>query len=92
MSDNTLPPDPFTCPVCNDCDHDVRGGVLEFISNVQDNLKLAGETLLDALEAEGAGSDQFMEASIQFATVREQLAAMLVFIPEIALVKAASTE
>lgn len=87
MSDNALPPIP--CPVCNDCDHDLRGGVLELSENIVDNVKHAFQTLLDAMEADGEGNEEFGKAIVEFASVRRQLAVVLETVPEIAQIKAA---
>jgi hypothetical protein len=86
------PPDPFTCPVCDSCDHDIRGAVLEFLANVQDNLKLAGEDLLDAIEAEGDGAEHFGHAVSAVAAVKSQLSSLIEFAADIALVKAVNAE
>lgn len=77
------------CPVCDGCDHDMRGGLLEFLNNIQANLKIAGESLLDAMEADDNGAVQFIEAIKDVATVRRQVDVLLEVVPEIATIKAA---
>lgn len=86
------PPDPFTCPVCDSCDHDIRGAVLEFLANVQENLKHAGEVLLDAIEADGDGAEEFGHAVTDVAAVKLQLSALIEFAADVALVKAVNSE
>lgn len=85
-------PNPFPCPVCNDCDHDLRGGILEFINNVRENLTEAGEALLDACEATTDIQTKFGEAMTEVASVRQQLSVLLDTIPDIALIKAVHTQ
>lgn len=87
MDNDALPTMP--CPVCDGCDHDMRGGLLDFLTNIQDNLKQAGETLLDAMEAEGDGATRFIEALKDVAIVRRQIDVLLELTPEIATIKAA---
>lgn len=89
--DNTeLPQVP--CPVCSNCDHDLRAGVLELNENVVANVKDSFSTLLDAMEAEGDGGAQFAQAIMDMAAVRHQLALVIEAIPDIALIKAAHAE
>lgn len=78
------------CPVCQNCDHDLRGGVLELSENVVANLKKAFQTFLDGMEAEGDGALQFSEALTDFATVRRQISMVMDTIPDVALIKRAS--
>lgn len=80
-----LPPIP--CPVCESCEHDLRGGLLELIENIVQNLKDAGETLLDAIEAEGAAPEKFLTATHDFMSVRRQVAAVIDVVPDIAEIK-----
>jgi hypothetical protein len=82
----------FTCPVCNDCDHDVRSGVLVAIEKVGDNLKQAGELLLDAIEAPGTGAAEFGAAVVEFHALRRQMTALAEFAGELALIKEANAQ
>lgn len=67
----------------------MRGGLLEFLNNIQENLKIAGESLLDAMEAEGTGAEKFIEAITDVAIVRRQVDVLLEVVPEIAAIKGA---
>lgn len=86
MDDTTVP---IPCPVCNDCDHDLRSGVLELMTNIMDNFKASSEKLLDGIEADGTGAPEFIEALSEFAVVKHQITAVMETIPELAILKAA---
>lgn len=88
----TAPLDPFTCPVCDSCEHDLRGSLLEFMANVQANLGDAGELIIDAIEANGAGVREFAVAVDQVNMVTEQLLALLEFTRETATLKEVATQ
>lgn len=75
------------CPVCESCDHDMRGGLLELLQNIGENLKSSGETLLDAIEEPGAASEKFIEAARDFIAVRRQVQAIIDVVPDIAYIK-----
>lgn len=85
---NTTPR--FPCPVCTDCDHDIRSTILDLGANIMENLKAANEALLDAVEAEGEGSPEFINAINEFMTVRQQVDAVLEVLPQLQDVKAAN--
>lgn len=78
----------ITCPVCDDCDHDVRAGILKAIAQVGENLRFAGDKLLDACETEGAAQPEFGWALLEFESLKRQLSALEVFTIELAAVKA----
>lgn len=87
---NDLPTIP--CPVCESCDHDLRGGILELVENIGQNLKDAAEELLTACEARGTGAPEFIHALASFGSVRHQITMTMEVIPELADVKARATE
>lgn len=88
----SAPLDPFTCPICDSCDHDLRTGLLEFMSNVQANLKDAGELILDAIEVDGEGVREFAVAIDQLQSVNTQLGALLEFTQEVAILKGVAAQ
>lgn len=90
MTDQSLPPIP--CPLCDSCDHDLRANVLDLIENLGQNIKSAGEQLLDAMEAQDAGIEEFAEAMVQFHSLGHQMAAVIEAIPDIARIKAAHVQ
>lgn len=90
MPNDSLPP--FPCPVCDNCDHDLRAGVLELITNIKSNIDAAAEELLDAMEADGDGAAEFFIALQSFASVRAQIGAVLDTIPDIAVIKSVHAE
>jgi len=83
--DNT----PFSCPLCDKCDHDIRSGLLELTTNIMDNLKKSSEKLFDAIEAEGTGAPEFLAAMAEFSEVRHQVSVVMDVIPDLAAVKSA---
>lgn len=82
----------FPCPVCDSCDHDLRAGFLDLITNVTDNFKAASEKVIDGMEADGDGKAEFAEAVFELASVRSQIGALMAVIPDIAVIKSANTE
>lgn len=89
MNNDDLPPIP--CPVCDGCDHDLRSGILELTENIGANLKDAAEKLIDAMETSGPASAEFMAAQSRFIGVREQVTAVILLIPDVAMIKAANS-
>ena len=83
-----LPPIP--CPVCKNCDHDLRSGILELAENIGANLREAAEKLMDAMAAEGAAPELFIRAQQLFLGVSYQVSEVVTLIPDIAAIKAAS--
>jgi hypothetical protein len=77
------------CPVCQNCDHDLRGDVLNLSENIADNLKQAFESLLDGMEADGPGEDEFADAIQQFSSLRRQITEVIAVISDVAHIKAA---
>lgn len=90
MENTDLPK--FPCPVCQNCDHDLRADVLELSENIVQNTKDAFQGLLDGMEADGDGGPQFVEAVQDLASVRRQLATVIEAISDIAVIKAATAE
>lgn len=80
-------PSPFPCPLCTDCDHDIRSGLLDLTTNIMDNFKAATEKLLDACEAEGTGAEEFIDAMSQYSKVQHQIAVLNEVVPDLATIK-----
>lgn len=88
----TPPLDPFSCPVCKNCDHDLRSGILDLTTNIMENFKAAAGKLIDGMEADTDGAAEFSEALFELASVRAQVTALIATIPDIAILKAANSE
>ena len=86
----SLPPDPFACPVCDSCDHDLREDLLELIADIGANLKAATEIVLDGMESDTDGVGNFNQALHGLVGVRNQVTALIEIVPEIAVIKAAN--
>lgn len=88
MNSDHLPPIP--CPLCDGCDHDLRGDLLDLVENIGSNLKNAAEKLIDAIEADGPAGEMFTEAMRAFGNVRAQVGEIVATVPDIAQIKAAN--
>lgn len=84
--DDILPPMP--CPLCHDCGHDIRGVVLELSENVTSNARTAFHALLDGIESETAGAEEFGRALTDLEFLRHQIDLVMEAVPMIAAVKA----
>lgn len=82
----------FTCPLCTNCDHDIRSGLLDLTTNIMDNLKLSSDKLFDAVEADGNGAVEFLEAMKQFSKLRHQISVVIDVIPDLAEIKSAHAD
>lgn len=75
------------CPVCQNCDHDIRSVILELNENVVQNVKDCFETLVGGMESDGDGASEFIDATRQLVSIQYQLSLVLEVIPTIAMAK-----
>lgn len=88
------PPLPsIPCPLCDNCEHDIRDSLMLVASSITSHFNEGVEHILDGMEATSLNPsvNAFTEAMVTLMAVRDSINGLLDTIPEMTRIKIAHT-